>query len=122
VLLNLVDNAIKYGGKAVRVTASRAGGAIDLAVEDDGPGIAPEHIGRVFERFYRVDAGRSREQGGTGLGLAIVKNLAESMGGSVRVESQASGGCRFVVTLRPSDPPQHPEPPSASEPGSRGGP
>jgi two-component system phosphate regulon sensor histidine kinase PhoR len=103
VLLNLVDNAIKYGGGAgreVRVRAEAAGERVRVAVEDDGPGIAAEHQGRVFERFYRVDAGRTREQGGTGLGLAIVKHQVQSMGGEVTLESQAGGGCRFVVSLR----------------------
>ncbi|HUS64341.1 MAG TPA: ATP-binding protein [Kofleriaceae bacterium] len=103
VLLNLVDNAIKYGGGAgrtVRVTASVAEDRVRVAVEDDGPGIAAEHQARVFERFYRVDPGRAREQGGTGLGLAIVKHQVQSMGGDVTLESEAGAGCRFVVSLR----------------------
>ena len=66
---------------------------------DNGPGIAPEHQARIFERFYRVDKARSRELGGTGLGLSIVRHLAEGMGASVSVESQPGRGARFTVVL-----------------------
>ena len=86
VLGNLVDNALKYcpEGAAVRVSAAAARtAACASSVADTGPGIPPEHLPRVFERFYRVDAGRSRELGGTGLGLSIVKHLVEAMGGTV---------------------------------------
>jgi two-component system phosphate regulon sensor histidine kinase PhoR len=100
VVQNLVDNAIKYGGGEVRIAGEKSGGEIRLTVEDDGPGIQPDHLERVFERFYRVDAGRSREQGGSGLGLAIVKHLTESMGGSVAVDSRVGAGTRFTVRLR----------------------
>jgi len=99
---NLADNAVKYGkdqGGRVRVTSERRGERVVLQVSDDGPGIAAEHLPRLFERFYRVDAGRSRERGGTGLGLAIVKHLVESMGGSVEVESTVGTGTRFRVEL-----------------------
>ncbi|HEX8795246.1 MAG TPA: ATP-binding protein [Polyangiaceae bacterium] len=102
VLENLTDNAIKYGrdsGGHVRVTGDRRGDRVVLEVSDDGPGIAPEHLPRLFERFYRVDAGRSREQGGTGLGLAIVKHLVESMGGTIAVSSAPGTGTRFTVEL-----------------------
>jgi two-component system phosphate regulon sensor histidine kinase PhoR len=101
VIQNLVDNALKYGrvGGEVRVRGERKDGRVVLTVSDDGPGIAAEHLPRLFERFYRVDAGRSREQGGTGLGLAIVKHLVESMGGSVEVESEVGRGTRFRVEL-----------------------
>ncbi len=68
-------------------------------VPDNGPGIPPEHLGRIFERFYRVDKARSRELGGTGLGLSIVKHLAESLGASVSVVSTPGAGARFRVTL-----------------------
>jgi two-component system, OmpR family, phosphate regulon sensor histidine kinase PhoR len=74
-------------------------------VADDGDGIEPQHLPRLFERFYRVDTGRSRENGGAGLGLAIVKHLVESMDGSIVVESEVGKGTRFIVTLpapRPS--------------------
>lgn len=102
ILENLVDNAIKYtpGGGRVEVR-SGAGpdGAVRLEVEDSGPGIAPEHLPRLFERFYRVDQARSREMGGTGLGLAIVKHLAESLGATVSVTSEVGRGSRFTLTL-----------------------
>jgi two-component system phosphate regulon sensor histidine kinase PhoR len=98
---NLVDNAVKYGrpGGAVRIQGERAEGRALLRVIDDGPGIAPEHLPRIFERFYRVDPGRSRERGGTGLGLSIVKHLVEAMGGAVRVESDVGKGVRFTLDL-----------------------
>jgi two-component system, OmpR family, phosphate regulon sensor histidine kinase PhoR len=102
VLTNLIDNAVKYcPGAGVRVSARRAGpAAIELVVEDTGPGIEPKHLPRLFERFYRVDAGRSREVGGTGLGLSIVKHLVEAMGGRIRVTSAVGQGTAFRVTLR----------------------
>jgi signal transduction histidine kinase len=101
ILVNLVDNAIKYGkrGGTVTIVARQNNDGTVLHVRDDGEGIAAEHLPRLFERFYRVDAGRSRERGGAGLGLAIVKHLAESMGGSVRVESVLGGGTTFTVEL-----------------------
>jgi two-component system phosphate regulon sensor histidine kinase PhoR len=72
-------------------------------VTDTGPGIAPEHLQRVFERFYRVDAGRSRELGGTGLGLSIVKHMVEAMRGKVAVESAVGRGSTFTVSLPSSE-------------------
>jgi two-component system phosphate regulon sensor histidine kinase PhoR len=101
VLVNLVDNAVKYtpsGGK-IEVRARAEGERVRIEVEDDGPGIEPRHRARVFERFYRVDKGRSREVGGTGLGLAIVKHLAEAMDGSVGVEPASPQGSIFWVRL-----------------------
>ncbi len=99
VLVNLVDNAVKYtcAGR-VAIEAVRDGPDWLLAVVDTGPGIERHHLPRIFERFYRVDAGRSRDQGGTGLGLAIAKHLVQSMGGEIGVESGA-GGSRFWVRL-----------------------
>ena len=99
VVTNLLDNAIKYAGEGAHVTVSvaLAGERVTIAVADDGVGISPAHLGRVFERFYRVDAGRSRELGGTGLGLAIVKHLVELMGGAVDVESELGKGARFTL-------------------------
>ena len=109
VVTNLVDNAIKYvrDGDEVRVLAEKVGDDVRIVVADSGEGIAAEHLPRLFERFYRVDAGRSRDKGGTGLGLAIVKHLAESMGGAIAVESSRAGatvlgfpsGTAFIVTL-----------------------
>ncbi|MEO1336661.1 MAG: ATP-binding protein [Myxococcota bacterium] len=101
ILSNLVENGIKYtpeGGR-VRLSAHRRDEMIRFEVEDDGQGIPEEHWGRIFERFYRVDTGRSRDMGGTGLGLAIVKHLVESMSGSVGVEAGAPNGARFWIHL-----------------------
>ncbi len=102
VLLNLLDNAVKYSAEGGHVRLSAAPGAAGLvrvAVIDDGPGMEPRHLARVFERFYRVDAGRSREMGGTGLGLAIVKHLAQAMGGAVGVTSEVGKGSTFWFEL-----------------------
>jgi two-component system phosphate regulon sensor histidine kinase PhoR len=101
VLSNLLDNAIKYSpeGSRVRVTAQATDGRVRVAVQDEGPGIPAQHLPRLFERFYRVDPGRSRQLGGTGLGLAIVKHLVEAMGGTVGVESEPGKGSEFSVTL-----------------------
>ena len=98
-LVNLVENAAKYStlGGSIRLRASTAGPAVELSVEDDGPGIATEDLPYVFERFYRA-AEHSRRVKGSGLGLAIVKGFVGLCGGSVRVESSASG-TRFVVML-----------------------
>ena len=98
---NLVDNAIKYGKEGGRITVS---GKIEpwgctLEVKDDGPGIPPEDIPRIFERFYRVDKGRSRELGGTGLGLSIVKHIVESHKGTLRAESRLGVGTRFILRI-----------------------
>ncbi len=105
VLLNLVDNAVKYGkdGGTVSVTATveSAGSRqeVEITVADDGDGIEAQHLPRLFERFYRVDTGRSRQHGGAGLGLSIVKHLVESMDGAIAVESELGKGTRFIVTL-----------------------
>ena len=101
VLQNLLDNAIKYtpGGGHVVVRAARTADAVRIEVEDDGPGIEPHHRERIFERFYRVDTGRSRAMGGTGLGLSIVKHLAEQMAGRVGVEAGARRGSIFWIEL-----------------------
>ena len=102
ILGNIVDNAIKYGraGGTVSVggRASDAG-QVEIFIQDDGPGIPPEALERVFERFYRVDKARSREQGGTGLGLAIVKHLVQSHGGRVWAASRPGCGTTFYFTL-----------------------
>ncbi len=101
VLINLVENAFKYGpGEGqVELVACEQGDRVRIEVRDEGPGIAEEHRARVFERFYRVDPGRSRHMGGTGLGLAIVKNLTEAMGGEVGVELRQPRGSIFWLSL-----------------------
>ena len=101
VIGNLLENAVKYAGDRTTVTVSaRAeGDAAIVTVADTGAGIAPQHLERLFERFYRVDTGRSREMGGTGLGLAIVKHLVEAMGGSVTVASTLGQGTTFTIRL-----------------------
>ena len=105
VLSNLVDNGIKYGREGGRVTINArplAEDQIEVTVQDDGPGLPPEALERVFERFYRVDKARSREQGGTGLGLAIVKHIVQSHGGRVWATSEPGRGATFCFTL-PAD-------------------
>ncbi len=102
VMENLVENAIKYtpeGGRVEIVAGPGPDAGAILEVRDDGPGIAPEHLPRIFERFYRVDKARSRELGGTGLGLAIVKHLAEGMGAAVTVASELDKGTVFTVAV-----------------------
>jgi two-component system phosphate regulon sensor histidine kinase PhoR len=98
---NILDNAIKYSeqGTAVEVEAVSNSEEVTIRVSDHGSGIAPEHLPRLFERFYRVDKGRSRELGGTGLGLAIVKHIAQAHGGSVTVESTLGTGSIFTLHL-----------------------
>jgi two-component system phosphate regulon sensor histidine kinase PhoR len=105
-LENLVENALKYGaaGKRVDLTLTRghtrAGGAeARMMVRDYGPGIAPEHLPRLTERFYRVDVGESRAQGGTGLGLALVKHILNRHGGRLSVESTLGAGAAFTMHL-----------------------
>ena len=102
VLANLVDNAIKYGSAngSVRVGGKELpDGKLEIFVRDDGPGIPPESLDRVFERFYRVDKARSRDQGGTGLGLSIVKHIVHAHGGEVRCESELGQGATFFFTV-----------------------
>jgi len=100
ILVNLLDNALKFTPESGRVTvlADGTGPSVVLSVLDTGPGIEPRHRDRIFERFYRADPGRARETGGTGLGLAIVKHLAQALGGQVGVET-GQGGSRFWVKL-----------------------
>ncbi len=101
VLGNLVDNAVKYcgSGAEIVVRAEPNAGGLRVSVDDTGPGIDARHLPRLFERFYRVDTGRSRDLGGTGLGLSIVKHLVEAMGGAVSVESDVGQGSHFGFTL-----------------------
>jgi two-component system phosphate regulon sensor histidine kinase PhoR len=106
IVRNLVENAVNYtqSGGAVRVQAACASDELIVTVIDNGPGIPAEDLGRVFERFYRVDKSRGRP-GGTGLGLAIVKHLADLHGGSVTVTNETGGGARFEVRLPAPAPP-----------------
>lgn len=103
VLINLVDNAVKYTGAGgqvqVRAAVAPGGDMLQVSVRDTGIGIPPEHLGRIFERFYRVDKARSRALGGTGLGLSIVKHTLERLGGSISVQSEVGKGSTFTFTL-----------------------
>ena len=98
---NLIDNAVKFSpiGSIVKIESRLVDTKAQILVSDNGPGIAPEHRARVFERFYRVDDARSRETGGTGLGLAIVRHIAILHGGDVTIESEVGVGTTFTLTL-----------------------
>ncbi len=98
---NLIENALKYGkaGGRIRVGAQLLESEVEFSVKDFGPGIAFEHLERIFERFYRVDKARSRESGGTGLGLAIVKHIVQAHGGRIWAESELGSGATFHFTL-----------------------
>ncbi len=99
--INLIDNAVKYtpAGGTVTVSSQVTGSAVQVSVADTGPGIPPEHLPRIFDRFYRVDKARARSMGGTGLGLAIAMAVARAHGGSIAVESVPGHGSVFTVTL-----------------------
>jgi two-component system phosphate regulon sensor histidine kinase PhoR len=101
VLENLLDNALKYTpkGSAIDVSATMREGKVEVCVKDTGPGIPEADLPHIFERFYRVDKGRSREKGGTGLGLSIVKHIVQLHGGQVRVESKLGQGTAFYFTV-----------------------
>jgi two-component system phosphate regulon sensor histidine kinase PhoR len=96
---NLIDNAIKYGGGEVRIEAEAKDRWVVVRVKDNGPGIAREHLPRLTERFYRVDAARSRALGGTGLGLAIVKHIVNRHDGKLGIDSRLGEGTCFTVEL-----------------------
>ena len=98
---NLIENALKYAasGKQVDITFAVEPGEVRVAVRDFGPGIAPEHLPRLTERFYRVDVGESRAQGGTGLGLALVKHILNRHGGRLTIESEPGRGATFTAHL-----------------------
>ena len=105
VIRNLVENGIKYTGRGGRVALHAdvaETGELRIGVSDTGVGIAKQHLGRIFERFYRVDPGRSRDMGGTGLGLAIVKHFATALGGSVEVASEPGHGSVFTLLVPPA--------------------
>jgi signal transduction histidine kinase len=97
-LVNLIDNAVKYGRQA-RVTVERGGGAARIRIRDNGPGIDPAELARVFEPFYRIEGSRSRESGGTGLGLTIARNIAEQHGGSITLANHPEGGLEATLML-----------------------
>lgn len=100
-LVNLLSNAVKFAptGSTVTVSAAGADGGVTITVADQGEGIAPENIGRLFRKFYQVDSSSSRRRGGTGLGLAITKALVEQHGGRIYVDSELKKGTRFSITL-----------------------
>jgi two-component system sensor histidine kinase SenX3 len=115
-LKNLVDNAVKYterGGQVVVSSRPTGDGRVELSVADTGIGIPARDLGRIFERFYRVDRARSRSTGGTGLGLAIVRHVAANHGGEIRVDSEEGVGSTFSLVL--------PSSPGAARPGGSGG-
>ncbi|MGH2597390.1 MAG: sensor histidine kinase [Actinomycetota bacterium] len=101
VLFNLVDNAVRFtpAGGAVTVSAHRHNGSVEVKVADTGVGIPPEHLPRLFERFYRADPARSRGDGGTGIGLAIARSVVEAHGGHIRAESELGRGSVFTFDL-----------------------
>lgn len=101
---NLIDNALKYSGEGTRVSVSGVAQeqAIEIRIADQGPGIERRHLGRIFERFYRVDRARSRALGGTGLGLAIVKHIVLAHDGTVTVDSAPGRGSTFTIRLPPA--------------------
>lgn len=103
-LINLIVNAIKNSPahSTVKVEGAEVHGEIRLIVSDSGAGIDRKHLPRLFERFYRVDKGRSRNEGGTGLGLAIVKHIAHAHGGYATVESEVGIGSVFAIHINPS--------------------
>ena len=101
-LVNLLDNAIKYTpiGGSIRLSAYLApSDDVVIEVADTGPGIAPEHQGKIFDRFYRVDKARSRETGGVGLGLALARSAVEMSGGRIELKSESGKGSTFRVVL-----------------------
>ncbi len=100
-LINLLDNAIKYGPakSTVALSCRKSKGEIQISVADEGRGIEEKHLPYIFQRFYRVDKGRSRKEGGTGLGLAIVKHIIQAHGGQIEVESELDKGSIFTISL-----------------------
>jgi signal transduction histidine kinase len=103
-VLNLLDNAIKYSpsGGSVTVACSRETGHAVVQVSDTGPGISPEHLPRIFDRFYRVDASRTRGAGSAGLGLSISRWIAEAHGGELTAESEPGRGSTFILRVPPN--------------------
>jgi len=115
---NLISNAIRYTPPGGRITVgwqALAGGRAEFSVKDSGPGIAPEHIARLTERFYRVDRSRSRETGGTGLGLAIVKHVVQRHGAELKIDSTVGAGSTFAIQFPAS---RLRTPPAVKKPGA----
>ena len=102
VFINLMNNAINYGkaGGVCTITSYPLGNQVVVEVTDDGIGVSPEHLPRLFERFYRVGKSRARNEGGSGLGLAIVKHIVDAHGQSITVKSQEGKGTTFTFTLQ----------------------
>ena len=97
-IANLVDNAIAYG-KCAKISVEEGPAAITLRIRDEGPGLPETELEKVFEPFYRLEASRSRETGGTGLGLAIARNIAQTLGGDLRLQNHPNGGLEAILTL-----------------------
>ena len=102
VVVNLLDNAARYGRSAIGVQVALSDGMAQLTVDDDGPGVSPAQRELVFERFVRLDEGRARNEGGTGLGLAIVRAIARRHGGDATIGDSSLGGTKVIVTLNQS--------------------
>jgi two-component system phosphate regulon sensor histidine kinase PhoR len=105
VMINLIENAIKYnneGGKVI-IHFDEDKKHYGISVRDNGPGIPPEHLSRIFERFYRVEKSRSKERGGTGLGLAIVKHILNGHGSKIAVMSKLNKGTTFTFKLEKTE-------------------
>jgi heavy metal sensor kinase len=105
-VVNLLDNAIRHSpdGRPIRMVVERGAAGPSIAVVDEGPGIGPEHLPRIFDRFYRIDAARSRDAGGTGLGLAIARWAVEANSGRIEVESEVGRGSTFRIVLSEGNP------------------
>jgi two-component system phosphate regulon sensor histidine kinase PhoR len=119
---NLLENALKYArsGERIRTSARLLASEVQFTIQDFGPGIASEHLERIFERFYRIDKARSRESGGTGLGLAIVKHIVQVHGGRIWAESELGNGASFHFTLPFVPAPQIAPPPAQQTPAATG--
>ena len=101
VLTNILDNATRHTpeGGTIILSAKQTGDQVELSVQDSGPGLPPEDIDRIFERFYRADSSRQREDGGSGLGLAIAKSIVQAHNGQLSAESEAGKGLKITIAL-----------------------
>jgi two-component system phosphate regulon sensor histidine kinase PhoR len=101
VFMNLIDNACKYSGgnPVIEISSILINEGVKITISDNGPGILPDHLKRIFERFYRIDSSRDREQGGTGLGLAIVKHIIQKHNGKISAESNGKDGTTFIIEV-----------------------